>query len=247
MDQPKYLIVPSSADSRDYKYTIKNNSLRPEVDLRLWDSLVEDQQQLGSCVGNAVTNAYELMVKRLYPVAFTDLSRLFVYYNARDIENMLGQDEGVYEIRSALKGLKSHGVCKEQIWPYDISRVNEKPSIEAYQEAQHRSIVSYSAVSTLNEILDAINSNQPVVTGITIYSNFYLVDMNNSVLSLPKSSDQKIGGHAVTLLGYSLPLQQILAKNSFGQDWGQGGYFWLPFEYVREYTFEHWCFEIPQQ
>ena len=48
----------------------------------------------------------------------------------------------------------------------------------------------------------------------------------------------------MTIVGYSLPNQQFLVKNSFGSDWGDRGYCWMPFEYAKQYVFERWVFEI---
>ena len=54
------------------------------------------------------------------------------------------------------------------------------------------------------------------------------------------------GGHAVSIVGYSLPYQQFLIKNSFVSDWGENGYCWMPFDYFNQYVFEKWIFDIPE-
>jgi len=67
----------------------------------------------------------------------------------------------------------------------------------------------------------------------------------NPVIPMPGEYDFVVGGHSVTIVGYSLPKRQFIIKNSFGSDWGDGGYCWMPFEYFDMYVFEKWTFDIP--
>ena len=79
-------------DWRDRPYNFaRDANPRDVVDLRPWASPVEDQLHLGSCVGQAVVGAYELMINKQFPSQFIDLSRLFVYYNARALDNMIAK------------------------------------------------------------------------------------------------------------------------------------------------------------
>jgi C1A family cysteine protease len=48
----------------------------------------------------------------------------------------------------------------------------------------------------------------------------------------------------MTILGYDIPGKTLLAKNSFGTDWGDQGYCLVPFEYLDAFVFETWCFDI---
>lgn len=248
MDNVKYRdlikVRPSKPDSRDYRYQQKKISLKPEVDLREFDSLVEDQGELGSCVGNATTNSYELMTKQSYPDKFVELSRLYVYYNARMIEGTINEDMGVYEIRNALKGVKEYGICKEELWPYDPNKVNVKPSDECYVEGKPRTITSYTSLSTITEMLEVLNLGKPIVIGMDVYLSFMYVDKNTPVVSMPNNGDAYIGGHSVNIVGYSIEKSWFIAKNSFGSDWGDNGYCYIPFTYVDRYVFEKWIFDI---
>jgi hypothetical protein len=102
----EFPIGQSQPDGRDHVYRRSGSTLRNAVDLRSWDSLIEDQHLLGSCSGNAITNSYELQVKQRYPNQFVELSRLFVYYNARLLEGSETTDAGITTLRSALKSLQ---------------------------------------------------------------------------------------------------------------------------------------------
>ena len=115
-------------DWRDRYYNFARiESPRERVDLRSWASPVEDQLHLGSCVGQAVVGAYELLLNKADKTKFTDLSRLFVYYNARLLDNIPEEDVGAYT-RDGIKAVNNYGVCSEQVWPYLIEKFANAPS-----------------------------------------------------------------------------------------------------------------------
>jgi C1A family cysteine protease len=236
----------SKFESKDSVYQPYDIPIRPTVDLREWDSLVEDQEQLGSCTGNAVTNAYELMVKKIYPTYFVELSKLFVYYNARVLEGTIDEDSGA-SIKNAVKGVYNFGVCKEELWPYNIDKFDDKPSPESYKDATNRKLLKYMKVLSIDNLVNAINYNYPVVIGMTIFENFIYLNKDNYVLNDDETITYPIGGHAVTVIGYNLEDKLFLVKNSFGTEWGLNGYFYMSFDYVKNYVFEMWCFDITDQ
>lgn len=57
--------------------------LPPKVDLRPLMTPVENQEQTNSCAANATAGAYEYLMKRHLGEDSYDVSRLFIYYNAR--------------------------------------------------------------------------------------------------------------------------------------------------------------------
>jgi C1A family cysteine protease len=44
--------------------------------------------------------------------------------------------------------------------------------------------------------------------------------------------EQCLGGHAVLCVGYDLDKEVFIFRNSWGENWGDKGYFYLPFAYV---------------
>ena len=243
-------VFPVHADIPDQRDLIcrfsKLDNIKSSVDLRKWCSPIEDQLTLGSCVGQAIVGAYELMLNKFYPYKFVDLSRLFVYYNARLIDGpeYIDEDVGTY-IRSGIKSVKKWGVCAEDIWPYLIENFDDAPTIKSYEDAEQRVIKKYYRVIGNDNIIHALNNDYPVVVSMYVYESFYdLEDSKKSVLDLPRESDKFIGGHAVTLVGYDLDKKSFLARNSFGENWGANGYFWMPFEYTNTELLDSWIFDI---
>lgn len=228
----------------DDVYVPTNAPLRDQVDLRNWASPVDDQSKLGSCTANAVVNAYELLDNQYYQNKGVDLSRLFVYYNTRLLEGTINSDSGAF-IHEALKSLDNYGVCTEEMWPYDIEKFVVKPSELCYKNAEKRKIKTYQRINSVSALLDALNNNRPVPVGLTIYDNFGDLDFRNSIVTKPLSATtESEGGHALCIVGYDLNKQLLLAKNSFGVDWGDKGYCWIPFDYARENMYDMWMFEL---
>ena len=232
-------------DWRDRYYSFSRiESPRDRVDLRPWASPVEDQLHLGSCVGQAVVGAYELLLNKADRKKFTDLSRLFVYYNARLLDNAVDEDVGAY-VRDGIKAVNKYGVCSEQSWPYLIERFAHAPSVQSYEDAQSRLIKKYYRIETIEDIVDALNADNPVVTSMNVYDSFYELDRPGvTILPMPKADENMIGGHAVTFVGYNLPKRLFLARNSFGEEWADNGYFWVPFDYAEKDFMDNWTFDI---
>jgi C1A family cysteine protease len=236
-------LVASAPDSRDHIYQAVQAGIKDRVDLREWDSPVKDQNNLGSCVGHSIANAYEINLKRLYLDNYQDLSSLFVYYNARLIDGTVGQDEGT-SIRSGLKGGRDYGICQEDLWPYVIDNFDDRPTDEAYADGRTRTVTEYQRVLSLEAVIDSLNTLSPVVIALELYSAFDTVNEIYPVVPMPQESEQPTGLHAMACIGYNQPQQVLLAKNSYGSSWGANGYCWIPYEYFNRYNVENWRFEI---
>src|SRR5436189_172663 len=96
------------------------------MDLRKQCPEVYDQGQLGSCTANAIGGALEfdqMKQKQRRPFA---PSRLFIYYNEREIEGTVDADSGA-QIRDGVKSVATQGACKETTWPYEIDKFRDQP------------------------------------------------------------------------------------------------------------------------
>lgn len=240
----KYNIRQDPNDWRDLPYSFARQPLRESVDLRQWASPVESQGHLGSCTGQAVVGAYELLLNKEYPEKFIDLSRLFVYYNARLIENVVNEDVGAY-MRDAVKAVQKYGVCSENLWPYQIRDYSITPSIASYDDARHRKIKEYYRIHVVEDMLDALNKEWPIVFSMRVYSQFDdLYDYGKDTAKIPEKGEEPVGAHAMCFVGYDLVKKVFIARNSFGRHWGDNGYCYLPFDYVREEVMDSWIFDI---
>jgi C1A family cysteine protease len=223
---------PQLPDVRDKLYTARLTDLPPaEFDLRPSMPPVYDQGQLGACTGNAIAAAMEYERGRQGLSEFVP-SRLFVYYNERALEGTVSSDSGA-AIRDGIKVVNTDGVCPETMWPYDIGMFAVKPPKRCYVTAESDKAVQYLAIQTLGDLKDAIASKLSVVFGFTVYQSFESPAVaKTGVMPMPLQGEATVGGHAVVAVGYSDPKQQLIVRNSWGPSWGDGGYFYMPYEYV---------------
>ena len=246
----KYGWLRDRPDDRDVPYMAIRPvqtgpiDLPPQVDLREFCPPVFDQGSLGSCTANAICAAYQISLLKnttYTPIDFPNLSRLFVYYNARAEAGTVESDSGAY-IRDGIKTIANQGVCKEELWPYHISSFKTRPSDAAYQEALNHQAIQYASVGhNPFEVQLALADGYPVVFGFTVYNSFESPSVAKSgIMQLPKKGERAIGGHAVVAVGYNSEFQHLLVRNSWGDDWGQGGYFWMPFAYLQKLARDFW-------
>jgi C1A family cysteine protease len=226
--------LPDLPDHRDLFYSAiapKMATLPTSVDVRAKCSPVENQGQLGSCTANALVGALEFLELK-DGAQFVDLSRLFVYYNERVIEGTTGQDSGAF-IRDGIKSLAKLGACPEPEWPYRIRDFTKKPSAKCYSDAKKHQITSYHRISTLEEMRTCLADGYPFVFGFTVYEAFESAAVARSgVLNLPGKKEKVVGGHAVMGVGYDDSQKRFIVRNSWDTDWGQKGYFTMPYDYL---------------
>lgn len=241
------------SDIRDYPLQMMKTVrplatvLPPVVNLRRWCSYVEDQEDLGSCTANAWAGILEYNENK-YPVAgrkYFDLSRLFIYYNEREIEGTVGEDSGAY-LRDGAKAIANYGVCPEFQWPYITDRFVIKPTPECYTSAYENHIHSYYSLDantpakTLTNLKTCIASGQPFVFGFLVYDSFMTDEMaRTGIMPMPDTNREAIlGGHAVMGVGYNDNEKRFLVKNSWGPNWGlkgtNAGYFTMPYEFISD-------------
>ena len=227
-----------------------SGSLPPKVDMRKYMTKIEDQGETSSCVANAIAGSYEYWVRRDTKQEY-DVSRLFVYYNARWRNGDQNEDSGSV-IQLAMQGLKEFGACSENRWPFQKPLLLEKPNRDAYQEAAQTKIKEMNQVpNDLTAWKQALASGYPVVFGILLFESFDQANQRGGVVPMPSPEEagrESHGGHAMTAVGYSDREQVFIVRNSWGDQWGDNGYCYMPYNYVINDKFnggDSWVF-IPE-
>lgn len=247
---------PARPDFRAKKFSMLREPLKVPsaaqvVDLRSLDSPVFDQGEIGSCTANAWAGAFEFLELQelrakqpgveIFPDGgFDFVSRLFAYYAERQIDGDVYQDGGS-TLTTGAQVIRELGLCRESLWPYDAKQLYVRPSPAAYIEAaKHREIHSFQ-LDDIYDMFNCLGAGFPFVLGITVFESFMSVGADGTV-PMPAASEQCEGGHAVMCVGYDNVRKVLTIKNSWGNAWGDKGYFYLPFSYVENqgYASDFW-------
>lgn len=206
--------------------------LPASVDLREAQNYpVYEQGDLGSCTANALCAAFQYMQRREGLQDFRP-SRLFVYYNERDMEGSLKQDSGA-RLRDGIKSLYKCGVCDERLWPYNVETFKKKPTPECYEAAKQNCCVVYARVEqTVESLKGCLAAGFPFVFGFLVFCELLAGDAASSgVMEWPPLGTPH-GGHAVQACGYDDERQCFIVRNSWGEAWGDKGFFYMPYKFI---------------
>jgi C1A family cysteine protease len=213
------------------------------VDLRNGFTSIKNQGQIGACTAFSLVSIYEYILKSNKQKDF-DLSEAFVYYNARKKsadENKLAGSRIDYAIES----LVEYGVCLEEKWTNKNGSEDEirefyttEPNQEAKNDALLRRVKKAVNVKlTLKDIKSALEDGYPVEISITIFGSF---GKNSSgVISYPTAEEIETAKndninrrHAMVICGYSDEEKLFVVRNSWGTEFGDKGYCYMPYSYI---------------
>jgi len=234
-------LIAKDYDFKELRAALGADTNSGDIDLSPY-STPSNQFSLSSCVGNATADSVEIL-NALAGYSPVQLSRLFVYAMARIRagDKDLDHDTGTY-IRLAFDCLARFGVCDEYLWPYDVSKVKDKPSVKAQRQAVGHRIHGYYRIKETGDdrcdaVVRALHANHPVVFGTLVTREFQGIQ-DRTPFGRPERSDS-IGGHAMIVVGYIGG--NFLVKNSWGRNWGSNGFCMITPEYLAwDYTWDLW-------
>jgi C1A family cysteine protease len=209
----------------------------PAVDLRAKWWAVNDQGETGSCVGWAsadsvlrwhMVKAKKLTQKEMLSVRFIWMASketdIYTSYPSTFIE-----EEGT-SLKAALDIARKFGIVTESVLPFGTGALYGGKAQTLFAMAAQRKINSYYNLGT--KIADWrrwIATKGPILTRLDCDSKFMNASDTAGKLDVydPASAD---GGHAVSLVGYTL--KHFIVRNSWGTSWGDGGFAYASNEYA---------------
>lgn len=205
---------------------------------------IKDQGRRGTCVAFAATTGHEML-----RADGVDLSEEFMHWAAKERDGLPDVAEGT-TLAAAARALADLGQPPEVLWPYDDARdVRDpayRPSDEAITEAAGRRLAGGHAISPTSAALrDALDQGLPVLLGLRIHATWF-GQLSDGRIPVPAADAVALGGHAVLLAGYedggvaAGEDGYFIVRNSWGEDWGDGGYGYLPYAYVAAHGLQAW-------
>ena len=90
-------------------------------------------------------------------------------------------------------------------------------------------------------MLNCLAEGFPFVFGFTVYESFESIKVaQTGQVPMPKKSERALGGHAVMAAGYDQKQKRFIVRNSWGEEWGQAGYFTMPYAYLETSADDFW-------
>jgi hypothetical protein len=266
-DLRNYVFGSTNPDNTTCDFRWDISKLPRKVDLR--DAKVQNQGGYGSCVGQAISGAGEVLLGQRD--RFVELSPLYLYHNSRkavsDVLHTPITDTGT-SVFMALGTATKLGVCQEILWPEGTSPLQE-PSAPAYLDGASRLIDRYEQVGIdtlkisrdrLADVLVSVYCGMPVVFAIPLSNMFYGIrgPLAIHAIEYPRymvtpNDPDFVGNHAMHIVGYDQDAEYLIVENSWDTGWGDQGYWAMPFRAlyscfelfaIREFAGER--FEIPE-
>jgi len=228
-------ILPDKVDIRDYFYKSSGKALPSKFNLREFTGDIEDQLQTGSCVANATVSGLEMLKAK--DGVIEDYSRLFLYYNLREpYEDLKGKDIGSH-LRDGFKSVSKLGICLENEWEFNPSKIHERPDESCYESAKKRLVTRYERINIYNDsfldkeldsiedIKDAVYNGFAVTISCNVGRSLYNIRANIKDHNYLGVNGDSVGGHAMLVIGWDDELGGLIVENSWGKAWGDNGEF----------------------
>jgi C1A family cysteine protease len=234
-------------------------SLPSAIDWRKFCSPIENQLNLGSCTAHAAVGVIEYFQRRAYSNNIEG-SRLFIYKTTRNLMGVTG-DTGAW-LRNTMGALVLCGVAPEKYWPYIVADYDKDPTPFVYAVADNYEALKYFCHDPLvqnnprNQVLTRVKTflaaGIPSMFGFFGFDSFSNADIPGGI-PYPCPGEQSRWGHAIVAVGYDDNKKitntlcnkktkgALLIRNSWGPDWGDNGYGWLPYDYILSgYALDFW-------
>jgi hypothetical protein len=204
--------------------------VKDAVDLRKYCSPVGDQGQTSRCAAFAWTHATE-MVSNLKT---GDSIRLSPSYSMLEIQRMQGDAQ---DYRYAYTGgdgavggpdpgrvLSDQGTCRQELWP-DNSPAPATSERTLISDAERHRLDATPLPIALEDVRKVLSAGCPVQVSMNTGPAFSDIG-RDGIFNAAEPPSGRHGRHAMLITGYTGNFFTV--KNSWGEDWGDKGYCYIP-------------------
>lgn len=255
LESPKGLATlnyrPDNFDPRDFPMLLSQAVVTPDVvDYTGEMSSVKEQKELGSCVSFAVTAVKEWQERKEYlqekldgkkydRLVEHDLSEQWLYYKCKEIDPWPNEEGS--SLRYAMKVLQKQGIPPEKGWKYN-DKIKGEHERWAPLMARWGYGGTYFRISSVAALEASLFKNGPVAIGVMCFQEIFNPGPSG-VVRMPRNEWLYYGNHAITCVGFNRRTRLFKFKNSWGVGYGQRGYGYFPYDYIKNYMIDAWVIE----
>jgi Papain family cysteine protease len=207
-----------------------NTVEKDAVDLRKYCSPIGDQGQTGRCSAFAWTHANEMArnivsneSQRLSP-NYTMLEFQRMQGDAKDYEYAHSGGDGTVNGPEPGKVLVEHGTCSQELWPDDDEQPAKREE-ELARDAERFHLEGTPLPIAIDDVKKVLSAGSVVHVSMNTGEVFSDVG-RDGVFNAAEAPWGRHGRHAMLIVGYTGNF--FILKNSWGTDWGDQGYCYVP-------------------
>jgi hypothetical protein len=238
------IFTPESVLAKAKRVQKTRGTLPPRIDLASRMPPPNDQGSQSSCVGWAVAYGARSYYQGLDTSELRDpklsFSPAYIYNQIRGDKNSC--EEGSY-INQALDLMKNQGVATLADFSYSKSNCSKLPDPEVKNSAKKNNIKDWSYIwpGDLGSVKSELYKGNPVIVAMNVDKSF--VDIRGNTVYANKQIGSR-SGHAMVIIGYDDTRKAFHLLNSWGTDWGNGGYGWVDYETMRLHGKGYFVMEV---
>lgn len=200
---------------------------------------VGNQGEQGSCAAWSVAYAlksYQEAIEenRFFRASFTTTNKSHLFSPAFIYNQMNNGRDGGLNLMDAIVFVQENGCATLEDMPYNENDYTTKPNAYILKKAKRYRIDYWRQVNfqAPREVKAQLAAGLPVVFGATVDEGFEKLRGAGALWDKPYGKPQ--GRHAMVLVGYNDQIKAYKIMNSWGTDWGDKGYAWVTYSYLKE-------------